>query len=51
MTEPTFDPEWIKDLVSGKRSRTAADIQFLNNNQEKWVKALKLLLDLLYSEQ
>lgn len=51
MSSAKFDGKWAKDLITGKRNRTAADNSFLENNNKVWIKLLKGLLNLLYGKR
>ena len=51
MSSAKFDPKWTKDLITGKRKRTAGDYSFLENNGEVWVKLLNGLLNLLHGKR
>ena len=41
MPSAKFDGKWTKDLITGKRKRTAADNSFLENNDKLWIRLLK----------
>ncbi|WP_168165887.1 hypothetical protein [Porphyromonas sp. HMSC077F02] len=51
MSRAKFDGKWSKDLITGKRKRTAGDDSFLENNDQVWIKLLKGLLDLLHGKR
>ena len=51
MSSAKFDGKWTKDLITGKRKRTAGDNSFLEHNDKLWIRGLKSLLDLLYGKR
>ena len=51
MSSAKFDGKWTKDLITGKRKRTAGDNAFLENNGQVWIKLLKGVLNLFYGKR